>query len=102
AAVAPPVSMAAYRIVQEALTNVVRHSGMDRARVAVSASDGLVVEVHDNGAGPPSTDDTAGLGRGLVGMRERAEGTGGVAEIGAGSTGGFRVRVTWPPREVQV
>lgn len=93
-AVTPAIGTAAYRIVQEALTNVSRHAATDRARVRVQARDGLAVEIVDEGRGPdPPTGD--GGGRGLVGIRERAAITGGVAEVGPGSHGGFRVRATW-------
>jgi signal transduction histidine kinase len=89
------VDLAAFRIVQEALTNVVRHSGATRATVRLSRSPGeLVVEVDDNGHGPLSTID--GGGRGLAGMLERARALGGTLEAGARPGRGFRVRAMLP------
>lgn len=82
---------AAYRIVQEALTNAVRHSGGDRIRVRVSrAGDALVVEVADNG-GPARIVP----GRGLTGMRERVDALGGALDVGPGEYG-FTVRAELP------
>lgn len=98
----PAVSGAAYRIVQEALTNVVRHAGVSRASVVVARPGrSLVVEVLDDGAGTPGTPGTPGGdagpagGLGLVGIRERAAATGGRCEIGPRPAGGFGVRVRW-------
>ena len=79
---APPpaaVQLAIYRIVQESLTNVVRHAQATRATVSVSAADGSYrVQVADNGTGAGNR----GLGRGLTGMRERAELLGGTLTTG--------------------
>ena len=93
----PAVATAAYRIIQEALTNVARHAGTGRAVVALRRRDdgGLELEVGDDGRGGTIAD---GSGRGLVGMRERAETTGGAATIGPDPAGGFRVRVVWEGR----
>jgi signal transduction histidine kinase len=89
------VGGAAYRIVQESLTNVVRHAGDGaRARVRVIARDeGVEVEVSDDGRGaaPGSRD-----GNGLTGMRERASALGGSFEAGGAPGGGFRVRALLP------
>ena len=88
------VDLAAYRIVQESLTNVRKHSCAPRARVVVRRDDrGLLVEVSDDGppapaGGPP--------GHGLAGIRERAALYGGHVEAGPSPTGGFRVRATLP------
>lgn len=84
----------AYRAVQEALTNVVRHSGAGRAwaRVDYGPSE-LVVEVADDGhgtVGPPA------VGNGITGMRERAALVGGSVDVGPVDGGGFRVRVRLP------
>ena len=90
---------AAYRIVQEAVTNVVRHSGATRARinVVVGAHD-LEVTVTDNGRGPG--DAEAGTGTGLRGMRERASALGGTVDLGpapdSASGGGARLHATLP------
>jgi signal transduction histidine kinase len=93
--VARPVGTAAYRIVQESLTNVIRHSGATAAQVTVRAGDGagLEVEVRDDGAG--KTSRSRGTGVGIRGMRERAESTGGRLVAGPGPDGGFHVRATW-------
>ena len=95
-AVPRPVSIAAYRIVQESLTNVLRHAGAATAVVSVIAAPdrSLTVEVTDDGTGPASS---AGTGLGIRGMRERAESTGGTLEAGPNG-GGFTVRATWPGR----
>ncbi len=90
------VDLAAFRIVQEGLTNVVRHAHATRATVRLTRSPGeLVVEVDDNGRGPtgPGVD---GDGRGLAGMRERARALGGSLEAGPRPGRGFRVRATLP------
>jgi signal transduction histidine kinase len=92
------VDLAAFRIVQEALTNVVRHAGATRATVRLGRfPDELVVEVDDNGhvpTGGPTGGD--GGGRGLSGMRERARALGGSLEAGPRPGRGFRVRATLP------
>ncbi|WP_150252155.1 sensor histidine kinase [Nocardiopsis deserti] len=91
-----PVSTesAAYRTVQEALTNVVRHSGASSARVGIEhRASSLVVEVTDDGAGtvgPPVP------GNGITGMRERASLVGGTVDAGPLRGGGFRVRARLP------
>jgi signal transduction histidine kinase len=90
------VDLAAFRIVQEALTNVVRHSGATRATVRLSRSPGsLVVEVDDNGHGPAGTGVDNG-GRGLSGMQERARALGGSLEAGPRPGRGFRVHARLP------
>jgi signal transduction histidine kinase len=91
------VGGAAYRIVQESLTNVVRHAGPDAsARVRVSSSNGSVeVEITDDGAGATITHE----GNGLIGMRERATALGGTFEAGGMPGGtGFRVHALLPAR----
>ena len=95
ALVRKPVAMAAYRIVQESLTNVVRHASAARAVVTVRAGpDGsLAVEVCDDGTGRNGS--SPGSGVGIRGMRERAEATGGSLEAGNGRGGGFVVRARW-------
>lgn len=94
----PPASvdLAAYRVVQEALTNVVRHAPSATARVAVRRSDSeLLVEVEDDG-GIPGHDRHQGAGQGLVGMRERVQAAGGSLEVGPRPEGGFAVRARMP------
>lgn len=93
------VDLAAFRIVQEALTNVRRHAGPAAAGVTITYAEGQVeVEVADNGRGlgadPPPAG--AGAGHGLVGMRERAALYGGSVSAGPRPGGGFAVRARLP------
>ena len=91
--VSPAVGHAAYRIVQEALTNVARHSGASAARIAVGRDDrALAIEVSDDGRGAGD----APPGNGLSGMRERARALGGAMSTGPGEHGGWVVRVRLP------
>jgi len=92
------VALSAFRIVQEGLTNVVRHAGPTRCSVQVVGGTGtLRVEVTDEGPAPGRPASTAGAGLGLVGMDERVRGHGGT--FGAGPhSGGFRVLATLPYR----
>jgi len=91
------VGLSAYRIVQEALTNVLKHAGDAQAIVRVRyASDSVELEITDNG---PGFDDSAdGTGHGLVGMRERVALYGGRFRAGAEPGGGFAVHVLLPIR----
>ncbi|MEU3312392.1 histidine kinase [Streptomyces sp. NPDC006662] len=96
----PAVDLSAYRIVQEALANVVRHAPGARTRVSVthSAEDGEVLVLVVNG---PAGDavvalEGAGTGHGLVGMRERVRLTGGTLDAGPLPEGGFRVAARLP------
>jgi signal transduction histidine kinase len=90
------VDLAAYRIVQEALTNVARHAGPATATVRVSyGDDEVVVQVDDDGQGPPGFGGVNG-GKGLAGMRERVAALGGQFDAGPGPAGGFRVRAQLP------
>jgi signal transduction histidine kinase len=85
------VELSAYRIIQEALTNTLKHAGPARASVTVRYDNGAVeVEVVDDGQGPPPDRPGTG-GKGLVGMRERVNLYGGRLEAGARPGGGFRV-----------
>jgi signal transduction histidine kinase len=91
------VDLAAYRVVQESLTNVVKHARASRAEVVVTQDDGrVVVEVIDDGRGRNGSGDGAGSGQGIVGMRERARALGGTLEAGPRPGGGFRVRASLP------
>jgi signal transduction histidine kinase len=91
-----PVELTAFRIVQEALTNVHRHAGRATARVRVSYRDrDLVVQVEDDGLGA-SSNGAAGGGNGIPGMRERVAALGGELEVGPRSGGGFRVLARLP------
>jgi signal transduction histidine kinase len=80
------VELAAYRIVQEALTNVTRHARAQAVTVRLGYADGVTVEVTDDGIGGP-----VGPGNGIAGMRERAAALGGTVEAGSLPGGGFRV-----------
>jgi signal transduction histidine kinase len=93
------VDLSAYRIVQEALTNVVKHAGSARAQVVIGYGEQDVkVEVTDDGRGAVTSvsDGRAGTGHGLIGMRERVAAFGGDLEIGPGPDGGFRVAARLP------
>ena len=86
----PGVDVSAYRIVQEALTNVLKHSDAGSARVLVSEHDGILdIEVTDDGA--DVTVPTGRQGQGLMGMRERAVTHRGSLEAGPSPSGGWRV-----------
>ena len=83
--------LAVYRIVQESLTNVLKHAGASRARVHIArGTDRVSVEVTDDGRGARRTDD--GSGNGLRGMRERVTALGGTFSAGPERDGGFAVR----------
>ncbi|WP_371793229.1 sensor histidine kinase [Streptomyces sp. NBC_01471] len=91
----PGADLAAFRIVQEALTNVVRHSGSRTARVTLAyAPESLVLRVEDEG--PATGGDAGGSGNGLAGMRERAAALGGTIDAGPRPGGGFRVEAVIP------
>jgi signal transduction histidine kinase len=95
------VDQAAYRIVQESLTNVLRHAGPANASVRVAYElDRLVVEVVDDGRAPETADRgrPPGTEHGIAGMRERALALGGQLEAGRRAGGGFRVRASLPFR----
>jgi signal transduction histidine kinase len=99
ASVPDGVSLAAYRIVQEALTNVVRHASPTQAYVSVRIGDGeVVLEVTDDGATVPAARETAlaSAGHGTIGMRERAALYGGELITGPRPEGGWRVAVRLP------
>ncbi|MFK0234429.1 histidine kinase [Streptomyces vinaceus] len=90
------IELAAFRIVQEALTNVVRHAGADGCRVEIAYGPGeLALEITDDGRGLREG-STPGAGFGLTGMRERATLLGGRFEAGPRAGGGFRVAAALP------
>lgn len=98
-----PVDVVAYRIIEESLTNACRYA--PGAPVAVRLrydATGITIEVRDEGAGPaPSGGGTQGAGRGLLGVRRRAERLGGTFSAGPRAGGGFTVRAVLPaPEEV--
>jgi signal transduction histidine kinase len=93
------VDLSAYRIVQEALTNVVKHAGPARAQVTIRYRDhDLLVEVTDDGRGAVTlaSDGRGRVGHGLIGMRERVQVFGGDLETGPRPGGGFRVAARLP------
>jgi signal transduction histidine kinase len=94
------MNLSAYRIVQEALTNSLKHAGASRAKVAIRYSpDSLDLEVTDDGRGVsgrgPSGEEG---GRGLIGMRERVALFGGELSVGLMPEGGYRVHARLPLR----
>ena len=109
-ALPPDVDQAAYRIVQEALTNVSRHAGEANAWVHLRyRSDALEIQVDDDGAGISNANGTSnghssnngadtGRGLGLIGMRERVTALGGRLHAGPRDGGGFQVRAEFPAR----
>jgi signal transduction histidine kinase len=93
------VAATAYRIVQEALTNVVRHAHGSRARVRVACEgDRVVIDVTDDGRGavPVGAPAPDGSGNGVRGMRERAQAAGGTLEAGPRAEGGWQVHAILP------
>ena len=93
--IAPGVDLSAYRIVQEALTNALRHAGPARARVTVSyGDDELDIEIADDGSGSEATAPAGG--HGIVGMRERVALFGGDLAVGRRRAGGYTVRAKLP------
>ncbi|NYF96668.1 DUF7134 domain-containing protein [Janibacter cremeus] len=100
-AVPREAGLAAYRIVQESLTNAIKHAGPGaRVRVGVATTgDELRVEVRDDGRGAAAPDD--GRGHGLIGMRERAASASGTVVTGPAPGGGYRVAAALPLRPPQ-
>jgi signal transduction histidine kinase len=89
------IDRAAYRIVQESLTNITRHAGTASARVHLGySSKELTVQIDDDGKATPDTESVPGVG--LIGMRERITALGGVLSAAAKPDGGFRVRAELP------
>ncbi len=96
----PGADLAAFRVIQEALTNVVRHSGSRTARVRLRyGTRELELLIDDDG--PATGDGPGGGGNGLVGMRERAAALGGTVGAGQRGDGGFRVRAVIPLRAAE-
>ncbi|MFJ8790577.1 sensor histidine kinase [Streptomyces sp. NPDC102462] len=94
------VGLAVYRVVQEALTNTVKHAHGASAAVFVDyAADRLTVEISDTGGGPSPT-AAGGNGRGLIGLRERLALYGGTLRTGPRPLGGYRVKALIPLEEV--
>jgi signal transduction histidine kinase len=94
----PGIELSAYRIVQEALTNALKHAGRAHAEVTVRYETGAVeLEIRDDGDG---TGDGGGTGHGLVGMRERVALWGGRLDAGRHEAGGWAVRARLPVESV--
>ena len=94
----PGVELSCYRIVQEALTNTLKHSGARHAQVSVR-SDGrdVTVWVHDDGRGETASGQASG--QGLIGLRERAAAYGGTLSAGPAPGGGYLVEAVLPRGE---
>jgi signal transduction histidine kinase len=93
------IDLTAYRVVQEALTNTLKHAGRAQASVLVSYEPNeLVLSIEDDGDGSRDELGELGGGHGLVGMRERVELYGGLLQAGSRPGGGFAVRVRLPTR----
>jgi signal transduction histidine kinase len=100
-ALPPTADVAAYRIVQEALTNVTRHAGASAATVRLEYGDlDVVVQVDDNGQGGASAAPIRAGRNGIAGMKERAAILGGTLQAGPRPEGGFRVRAWLPVEDV--
>jgi signal transduction histidine kinase len=95
AEVAPGAAVTAYRVIQEALTNVVRHAPGARARVSVRP-DGAALRIEIENDGVPTAPGTNGTGQGLAGMRERVRAAGGTLDARPRPEGGFVVRAVLP------
>jgi signal transduction histidine kinase len=93
----PGLDLAAYRVVQEAITNVIKHAGTDRCRVTVAGQDGvLTVEITDSGGGTSGNGRGHPAGHGIAGMRERVAMYGGQFRAGPRPDGGFQVTARFP------
>ena len=96
------VDLAAYRVVQEALTNTLQHAGPARARVTIRwESENLVLVVDDSGQGPADAPPD-GVGQGLVGMRERVAMCGGDLTTGRRRGGGYQVYARLPRESAEI
>ncbi len=95
--VPPGVDLAAYRIIQEALTNVVKHAQTTASRVLVRyTDDAICLEITDDGDGAAADTVAASAGHGIAGMRERASLFGGEFHAGPLPRRGFRVAARLP------
>jgi len=91
------LDLTAYRIVQEAITNALKHAHASRLEVRVAYREGaLELTIRDNGEGQSEAAVKASTGHGLIGMRERVELFGGELEAGSSNVGGFTVRSRLP------
>jgi signal transduction histidine kinase len=100
------LDLAAYRVIQEAVTNVIKHAATDRCRVTVAyQEDTLTLEVTDNGSGSAASSDAGDLpvaGNGIIGMRERAAMYGGEIRAAPLTGRGFRVTARFPLADTAV
>ncbi len=101
--VAPGIELAAFRIVQEALTNELKHAGQKAAATVTLTyeADAVTIEVADDGRGAVSSLTRAGGGNGLIGMRERVEIYGGELSAGPRTGGGYTVRAVLPTDDAE-
>jgi signal transduction histidine kinase len=90
------LALAVYRIAQEALTNVVRHAGVQRAELGLAVSEGGLTLVVSNGPAEAPGEGHEGGGHGLAGMRERVSLYGGTLDAGPRQDGGYRVEARFP------
>jgi signal transduction histidine kinase len=97
----PGLGLAAYRVVQEALTNVIKHAGGARTVVLISWTAELEITVSDDGSGRGYGGE-AGSGRGLIGLRERVAIYGGSLDAGPRPGGGWRIRARFPLEPVRL
>jgi signal transduction histidine kinase len=97
---APGIELSAFRVVQEALTNAVRHAEAESADVLLRYGErALEIDVSDDGRGVVASNGSTG--HGLAGMRERVAVLGGELEAGPGHDGGFRVHALLPVRDAR-
>jgi len=94
----PGLDLAAYRVIQEAITNVIKHAGTDRCRVAVTyREDALTLKITDHGRGTRENGHgSLAVGHGLAGMRERVGMYSGEFQAAPRPEGGFRVTAWFP------
>jgi len=93
----PGIDLSAYRIIQEALTNTLKHASATKATVTISyANSAVELEIVDNGKGLAGADGREFRGKGIMGMRERVSLHGGKFEAGNIREGGFSVRIVLP------
>ena len=90
------VELAIYRVIQEALTNVLKHAGTARVTLQLMMGDPVVIEVADDGLGLAAPKSPDGRGRGVIGMRARVESVGGEFHADPRSGGGFVIRAMIP------
>jgi signal transduction histidine kinase len=97
-ALPPGVELSCFRIVQEALTNTLKHSGARHAAVSVQGdAHGVTVRVRDDGRGKVT--EGSASGQGLIGLRERAAAYGGTLSAGPADSGGYLVEAVLPVAE---